>query len=163
VQQQQLASYAARVSLLRVQSEARVQRVNVHLALGGGFGGPEAALHDRMTVNMAGAVSVVDIYRVVGSGSAEIRPPASGWPSAVKMRLHGFRDLGSVEARAEGRTLECKPEDNRFMSQSYECKYSGSGAAHVRMEGDFVEVQLPQTLLAADGTPVEIHWSERGL
>jgi len=37
VQQQQLALYAARTALLRVQSEQLVQRVNVHLALGGGF------------------------------------------------------------------------------------------------------------------------------
>ncbi len=37
VQQQQLALYAARVSLLRVQSERLVQRVNLELALGGGF------------------------------------------------------------------------------------------------------------------------------
>jgi outer membrane protein TolC len=38
VQQQQLALYEARVALLRVQSERLVQRVNLHLALGGGFG-----------------------------------------------------------------------------------------------------------------------------
>ena len=37
VQQQQLALYAARTALLRVQSEQLVQRVNVHLALGGGW------------------------------------------------------------------------------------------------------------------------------
>lgn len=37
VSQQQLASFAAQAALLRVQSEARVQRVNLHLALGGGF------------------------------------------------------------------------------------------------------------------------------
>jgi len=37
VQQQQLALYAARTSLLRVQSEQLVQRVNLHLALGGGW------------------------------------------------------------------------------------------------------------------------------
>jgi NodT family efflux transporter outer membrane factor (OMF) lipoprotein len=37
VQQQQLALYASRVALLRVQSERLVQRVNLHLALGGGF------------------------------------------------------------------------------------------------------------------------------
>jgi NodT family efflux transporter outer membrane factor (OMF) lipoprotein len=37
VQQQQLALAAARAALLRVQSERRVQRVNLHLALGGGF------------------------------------------------------------------------------------------------------------------------------
>jgi NodT family efflux transporter outer membrane factor (OMF) lipoprotein len=37
VQQQQLALYAAQVALLRVQAERLVQRVNLHLALGGSF------------------------------------------------------------------------------------------------------------------------------
>jgi NodT family efflux transporter outer membrane factor (OMF) lipoprotein len=37
VNQQQLAVYATRTALLRVQSEQRVQRVNLHLALGGGW------------------------------------------------------------------------------------------------------------------------------
>jgi NodT family efflux transporter outer membrane factor (OMF) lipoprotein len=37
VQQQQLSLYAAQVALLRVQAERLVQRVNLHLALGGGF------------------------------------------------------------------------------------------------------------------------------
>lgn len=37
VEQRQLAMYAARTSQLRVQSEQRAQRVNLHLALGGGF------------------------------------------------------------------------------------------------------------------------------
>lgn len=37
VEQRQLALYAARTSHLRVQSEQRAQRVNLHLALGGGF------------------------------------------------------------------------------------------------------------------------------
>jgi NodT family efflux transporter outer membrane factor (OMF) lipoprotein len=43
VSQQQLALFAARTAQLRVQSEARVQRVNLHLALGGGFAVPAAA------------------------------------------------------------------------------------------------------------------------
>ncbi len=37
VQQQSLALFAARTTLLRVQSERLVQRVNLYLALGGGF------------------------------------------------------------------------------------------------------------------------------
>jgi NodT family efflux transporter outer membrane factor (OMF) lipoprotein len=37
VQQQQLNVYAARLALLRVQSEQLAQRVNLHLALGGSF------------------------------------------------------------------------------------------------------------------------------
>jgi outer membrane protein TolC len=38
VLQQQMAVYGARTALLRVQSERRVQRVNLYLALGGDFG-----------------------------------------------------------------------------------------------------------------------------
>ena len=37
MQQQQLALYSAQVTLLRVQAERLVQRVNLHLALGGSF------------------------------------------------------------------------------------------------------------------------------
>jgi len=37
VQQQQLSVHAARLALLRVQSERLAQRVNLHLALGGSF------------------------------------------------------------------------------------------------------------------------------
>jgi outer membrane protein, multidrug efflux system len=40
VTQQQLAAYAANISLLRVRTEQRVQRVQLHLALGGDFVGP---------------------------------------------------------------------------------------------------------------------------
>jgi len=49
------------------------------------------------------------------------------------------------------------------MSESYECKYTGPGGESPRAEGDYVEVQLPRTLLTADGSPVEVHWSEHGL
>jgi NodT family efflux transporter outer membrane factor (OMF) lipoprotein len=43
VQQQQIAVYAARTAMLRVQSEQLVQRVNLHLALGGNFETPAVA------------------------------------------------------------------------------------------------------------------------
>lgn len=43
VQQQMLNVYAARLALLRVQSEQLAQRVNLHLALGGSFAVPAAA------------------------------------------------------------------------------------------------------------------------
>lgn len=39
VQQQQLAMYGSTTSLVRVETELLVQRVNLHLALGGGFSG----------------------------------------------------------------------------------------------------------------------------
>ena len=38
VTQQQLETYSASISLLRVLTEQRVQRVQLHLALGGDFG-----------------------------------------------------------------------------------------------------------------------------
>jgi outer membrane protein TolC len=37
VQQQQMNVQTARMALLRVQSDQRIQRVNLHLALGGSF------------------------------------------------------------------------------------------------------------------------------
>jgi multidrug efflux system outer membrane protein len=40
VQQQQLALYSVQVALLRVQTERLIQRVNLHLALGGSFEAP---------------------------------------------------------------------------------------------------------------------------
>jgi NodT family efflux transporter outer membrane factor (OMF) lipoprotein len=43
VEQQRLALFAAHSQSLRVEAERRVQRVNVHLALGGNFEHPEAA------------------------------------------------------------------------------------------------------------------------
>jgi NodT family efflux transporter outer membrane factor (OMF) lipoprotein len=43
VQQQQFALYGVRMSLLRVRSEQLVQRVNLHLALGGNFETPAVA------------------------------------------------------------------------------------------------------------------------
>jgi len=43
VQQQDLSVYAARIALLRIQSEQLSQRANLHLALGGSFETPPAA------------------------------------------------------------------------------------------------------------------------
>src|SRR6185312_12501522 len=44
VLQQQMALYSSRSALLRVQAEQHVNRVNLYLALGGGFGdGPALA------------------------------------------------------------------------------------------------------------------------
>jgi outer membrane protein TolC len=43
VRQQQLAVYGSRSSLLRVRAERLVQRVNLYLALGGGFDATDPA------------------------------------------------------------------------------------------------------------------------
>jgi outer membrane protein TolC len=44
VQQQQVAVHSSRVALVRVQTERLVQRVNLYLALGGGFDAESAAV-----------------------------------------------------------------------------------------------------------------------
>jgi NodT family efflux transporter outer membrane factor (OMF) lipoprotein len=51
VQQQQLAVYGANSSLLRVQTEQLVQRVNVYLALGGGFDATPVAPGQALSTN----------------------------------------------------------------------------------------------------------------
>jgi len=69
VSQQQLAAFAAQAALLRVQSEARVQRVNLHLALGGGFAASAPA---------AGAGAGEDTpAAVAGTSATEAPSPAT--------------------------------------------------------------------------------------
>ena len=53
VQQQQLSLYAAKVALLRMQAERLVQRVNLHLALGGSF--DAASVYPTKTSDASGA------------------------------------------------------------------------------------------------------------
>jgi NodT family efflux transporter outer membrane factor (OMF) lipoprotein len=57
VTQQQLALYAARTTLLRVRSEQLVQRVNLHLALGGDFSRQDAPLGSAGTDHNASAAA----------------------------------------------------------------------------------------------------------
>jgi outer membrane protein TolC len=62
VQQQQLSVHAARLTLLRVQSEQLTQRVNLHLALGGSFANlPSEPV--RRTENTTGVRTNLADYR----------------------------------------------------------------------------------------------------
>jgi outer membrane protein TolC len=45
VLQQQMALYSSRSALLHVQADQHVNRVNLHLALGGGFGAEPALMY----------------------------------------------------------------------------------------------------------------------
>jgi hypothetical protein len=159
VQQQQLGAFAARSALLRVQSEQRVQRVNLHLALGGGFGGPGAALRDRTVVHGEPDASIVHVYRVVGSGGAEVKVPASGWPASVKLRLHGFRPLASVQASTAAGAMQCKPSSG-FIRDGYACDVGGEAVVRPRWHDDYVEIDLPAAMLTADTARIELRWAE---
>jgi len=161
VQQQQLASFATRSALVRVQSEQRVQRVNLYLALGGGFGGRDVELRDRTTVRSQPGGSVVDVYRVVGTGGAEIRPPAGGWPQSLKLRLHGFGPLASIDVTAPAGEMQCRPSSSFIRGAGYECSFGGRSTA-ATVADDYVEIELPAALLGADTARVEARWAERG-
>jgi NodT family efflux transporter outer membrane factor (OMF) lipoprotein len=160
VQQQQLGLFATRSALVRVQTEQRVQRVNLYLALGGGFGGGDAQLRDIAKVRAQPGGSIVDVYRVVGSGGAQIRMPAAGWPASVTLRLHGFGPLASIEATSAAGDLRCTPSDNFFKGFGYHCAYRG-GSSAATLRADYVEIDLPPALLNADTARVEVRWTER--
>jgi NodT family efflux transporter outer membrane factor (OMF) lipoprotein len=166
VQQQQLAVFAARSALVRVQTEQRVQRVNLHLALGGGFGGPGSGLRDRTVSRVDGGVTIVDVYRVVGTGGAEIRAPAAGWPAALKLRMHGFQPLSALQADAiatdpaADRRMTCQPSRSTFGSDGHRCTLQGKAAGESRAADDYLEIDIPPAMLAADTLRVDVRWSE---
>jgi len=159
VQQQQLALFATRSGLVRVQSEQRVQRVNLYLALGGGFGGRDVELRDRTTVRSQPGGSVVDVYRVVGIGGAEIRPPAGGWPQSLKLRLHNFGPLASVDVSAPAGEMQCRPSSSFIRGAGYACTFGGRSTTAI-VADDYIEVDLPPALLGADTARVEVRWTE---
>lgn len=162
VQQQQLGAFAARSALLRVQSEQRVQRVNLHLALGGGFGAPDTNLRDRTTVRGEAGASIIDVYRVVGSGGAEVKAPANGWPASVKVRLHGFAPLASVQATTAATAMECKPSTSWIRLDGYDCASAGKSVGRPRRQDDYVEIDLPAAMLTAATARIELRWAEAG-
>jgi outer membrane protein, multidrug efflux system len=160
VQQQQLGLYATRSVLLRVQSEQRVQRVNLHLALGGSFGGPDTNLRDRVAVRGDADGTIVDVHRVVGNGTTEVNVPAGGWPTGVKLRLHGFVALSNVRAATPASTVECKPSTSLLAASGFECTTAGGKAGEPARRDDYLEVALPPAMTNAPGTAIALTWSE---
>jgi multidrug efflux system outer membrane protein len=124
---------------------------------------PVSTTEDRVTVTVQGETSVVDVYRVIGSGGVEIRVPATGWPKAVMVRLHGFKALDSVRADAPGVSVACTPARGAGGTETYGCKEGGRSIDAWNARGDYVEVAMPATLLAADKGRFELRWSERAV
>jgi len=122
---------------------------------------PVSTTEDRVTVTVQGETSVVDVYRVIGSGGVEIRVPANGWPKAVVVRLHGFKALDSVRADAPGVSVACASARGAGGTETYGCKEGGRSIGAWNARGDYVEVAMPSTLLAADKGRFELRWSER--
>jgi hypothetical protein len=108
----------------------------------------------------------VDVYRVVGTGGAEIRAPATGWPQAIQVRLHGFRPLASLQARAvtasatRDRQMSCEPARALLREPGYRCALEGQPAGETSAADDYVQVTIPPALLVPDTARVEVRWSE---
>ena len=104
VQQQQLALFATRSGLVRVQSEQRVQRVNLYLALGGGFGGHGTDLKDLTTVRAAAQrLSGKRVprrgHRGRGDPSSGGRLAAVGQAAAARLRVPRKPQRGRARRR----------------------------------------------------------------
>jgi len=103
---------------------------------------------------------------VVGTGGAEIRAPANGWPPAVKLRLHGFRPLASLRADAFSASgaldsqLICAPARSWTGTENLECTLAGKSAGKPSVQGDTLELELPAAMLGPDTARVEVRWAE---
>jgi multidrug efflux system outer membrane protein len=117
--------------------------------------------NDRIEVAADGEASVVNVYRVRGIGGAQVRAPKSGWPRAVLIRLHGFPQLESLKATARGQLLDCQMHRVNGASPQYECTIDGRRADVLERKPGYFQVKLPASFLAADGTPVEVHWVDQ--
>ena len=121
---------------------------------------PSAAAADRVVAGIEGRISVVDVYRVTGSGGAGIQAPASGWPEGVEVRLHGFRALPELSVQAPGRAMRCVSTSTGEPPAKYECKLGDTSIQAARVDGNDVQVSLPQQFLTSDTARIDLRWSE---
>jgi outer membrane protein, multidrug efflux system len=116
---------------------------------------------DRIEVRMNGDTSVVDVFRVAGIGGAQVKPPRSGWPPAVIVRLHGFPELESFKAQAGTDTLDCALNRVEGRPPLHRCRLGGAEVQALSRTAGYFQVDLPPALLAADGNAVELHWVDQ--
>jgi multidrug efflux system outer membrane protein len=121
-----------------------------------------SASQDRVASSIEGQASVVDIYRVIGTGGVQIQAPASGWPQGVDIRLHGFKSLPDLSADASGRLLTCMPAQSGTTA-SYDCRLGNTQRPAARTTRNYVEVSLPREFLTADTPRIQLRWSERAV
>jgi len=116
---------------------------------------------DRIEVVMEGDASVVNIHHGRGIGGAEVRPPKSGWPPRVVVRLHGFPALESLTAKGHGQMLDCKLNRPEGRPAENKCTLGGAQVDALTRTSEYFQIKLPASLLAADGTPVELQWVDQ--
>ena len=119
-----------------------------------------AARKDRVVLRQAATTMIVEIYHVTGIGSLKLPPPTSGWPAAVVIHLHGFRDLESFTARAPTAQLVCQQSRLSGVPAQVACRLGDEDVDAVRLETNRFEVTLPTTLLEADA-PLGLNWVDQ--
>jgi hypothetical protein len=116
---------------------------------------------DRIEVRQEGDMSIVNVYRVSGIGGAQVKAPASGWPLAVVVRLHGFPAVESFRATSNTAKLECAQIRPEGQSPRQDCRLGNAPVDAMQRGPDYMEVKLPNAMFAADSGPVELQWVDQ--
>jgi multidrug efflux system outer membrane protein len=122
---------------------------------------PAPGGQDRIEVSASADASVINVFHVGGIGGAQVKAPQSGWPSAVIVRLHGFQQLESFQAKARGSTLDCQATRPQGEPVQHRCTLGGALVNALARSSQYFEVKLPPALLAADRSPVELYWVDQ--
>ena len=176
------------VLAVRALSERYGEVINVYKAVGGGWvdladplapqpapippaeaaaaaapapSGASANSQDRTAVVQEGNASVLDVYRERGIGGVEMRAPGSGWPSAVKVRFHGFPGLESFTAKTATSSLLCATQRREGRPAEEVCTLNGARVDAIRRSDDRYEVSLPAGMLTPATSAIEVRWVDQ--
>jgi multidrug efflux system outer membrane protein len=120
-----------------------------------------AGRQDRVEVVTEGDGSVVNVYHVIGIGGLTMRPPRTGWPPSVAVRLQGFPALENFTATAGDELLRCELQRPEGRAPEQVCRFNGAPTDALRSAGGLYEVRLPRRLFAPSPQPVEIRWVDQ--
>ena len=118
-------------------------------------------LQDEIKVTQDGEQSIVNVVHRRGIGGAQIRARAAGWPAAVVVRLHGFPQLESLRAQSGDIILECllvRPEREPAHQL---CRLRDKQLDVLQHNPQYFEVTLPQALLSANRSPIDVRWVDQ--
>lgn len=113
---------------------------------------------DTVQAHRRGDSTVVEVYHARGIGGALLHAPARGWPDSTVVRLHGFPELEGFSAKAAASALVCEMTRPGSRPPVQKCRLDGADVDALRETDGVYEIALPQALLRAADTPVELRW-----
>jgi hypothetical protein len=116
---------------------------------------------DRVEAGMEGDTLAVDVYREKGIGGLSLRVPASGWPAAVIVRLHGFPDLESFKVDAGDSSLICELQRPEGRAPEQVCRIGNARLEALTRTPEFFQVTLPRSILTPAAQTAELHWVDQ--